>query len=134
MSERLVEKKIKIGDKVRIKDIDWYNRYTNGTEVNCKYKFFPFSCYMKKYCSQIMTISAIGGDLYHMIEDNGLHAWTDDMFECKVEDEPKSSNTVYVDKAAEVFAEMLVELCPELLGFGGAAKEWENEFRKRLEE
>ena len=39
-----------------------------------------------------------------------------------------------VDKAAEVFAEMLVELCPELLGFGGAAKEWENEFRKRLEE
>lgn len=42
--------------------------------------------------------------------------------------------TVTVDKAAEVFAEMLVELCPELLGFGGAAKEWENEFRKRLEE
>lgn len=42
--------------------------------------------------------------------------------------------TVTVDKAAEVFAEMLVELCPELLGFGGAAKEWENEFRKRLKE
>ena len=39
-----------------------------------------------------------------------------------------------VDKAAEVFADMLIELCPELLGFGGAAKEWENEFRKRLEE
>ena len=39
-----------------------------------------------------------------------------------------------VEKAAVVFAEMLVELCPELLGFGGAAKEWENEFRKRLEE
>ena len=39
-----------------------------------------------------------------------------------------------IDKAAEVFAEMLVELCPELLGFGGAAKEWENEFRKRLKE
>ena len=46
----------------------------------------------------------------------------------------KPSNTVSVDKAAGVFAEMLVELCPELLGFGGAAKEWENEFRKRLEE
>ena len=42
--------------------------------------------------------------------------------------------TVTVDRAAEVFAEMLVELCPELLGFGGAAKEWENEFRKRLKE
>ena len=41
---------------------------------------------------------------------------------------------ITVDKAADVFAEMLVELCPELLGFGGAAKEWENEFRKRLKE
>lgn len=52
----------------------------------------------------------------------------------KEETKPKSSNTVSVDKAAEVFADMLIELCPELLGFGGAAKEWENEFRKRLEE
>ena len=50
------------------------------------------------------------------------------------ETKPKPSNTVSVDKAAEVFADMLIELCPELLGFGGAAKEWENEFRKRLEE
>lgn len=46
----------------------------------------------------------------------------------------KEEEITTIDKAAEVFAEMLVELCPELLGFGGAAKEWENEFRKRLEE
>ena len=39
-----------------------------------------------------------------------------------------------IDKAAEVFSEMLIELCPDLLGFGGIAKKWENEFRKRLEE
>ena len=38
------------------------------------------------------------------------------------------------DKACKVFSEMLVELCPELLGYGAAAVEWENEFRKRLEE
>lgn len=54
--------------------------------------------------------------------------------EINVKTKPKPSNTVSVDKATEVFADMLVELCPELLGFGGAAKEWENEFRKRLEE
>lgn len=46
----------------------------------------------------------------------------------------KEEGMTTVDKAAEVFADMLIELCPELLGFGGAAKEWENEFRKRLEE
>lgn len=38
-----------------------------------------------------------------------------------------------IDKATEVFAEILVELCPELLGYGAAAKGIENEFRKRLE-
>lgn len=37
------------------------------------------------------------------------------------------------DKACKVFQEMLVELCPELLGHGAMAVEWENEFRKRLE-
>lgn len=38
-----------------------------------------------------------------------------------------------IDKATEVFAEMFVELCPELLRHGAAAKELKNEFRKRLE-
>ena len=38
-----------------------------------------------------------------------------------------------VEKAAKVFSEMLVEMWPDLLGFGGIAKKYENEFRKRLE-
>ena len=38
-----------------------------------------------------------------------------------------------IDKATEVFVEMLVELCPELLGYGAIAKGIENDFRKRLE-
>ena len=75
--------KYKVGDKVRIKSIDWYNRYTNGTEVNCKH--YPFSCHMKKYCGQIMTISAVGGYSYSMIEDDGTYSWTDEMIECLVE-------------------------------------------------
>ena len=39
-----------------------------------------------------------------------------------------------IGKAAEVFSEMLVELWPDLLGYGGIAKKLENDFRKRLEE
>ena len=39
-----------------------------------------------------------------------------------------------IDKAAEVFSEMLVELWPGLLGHGGIAKKWANDFRQRLEE
>lgn len=36
------------------------------------------------------------------------------------------------EKACETFAEILVELCPDLLGYGGIAKAWENDFRERL--
>lgn len=45
-----------------------------------------------------------------------------------------AKETTTVEKAADAFSEMLVELWPDLLGFGGIAKKLENEFRKRLEE
>ena len=75
--------KYKVGDKVRIKSLDWYNRYTNGIGVNCK--FYTFICDMKKYCGQIMTISEVRGHSYDMIEDDGVNAWTDEMIEGLVE-------------------------------------------------
>ena len=46
----------------------------------------------------------------------------------------KWADKTMIDKAHKVFQEMLVELCSELLGYGAMAVEWENEFRKRLEE
>lgn len=61
-----------------------------------------------------------------------------------LENKPKNSNKISFsmgfrkgkertsNKACEVFAEMLIELCPELLGYGYAAKKWEDEFKKRL--
>jgi predicted Zn-dependent protease with MMP-like domain len=47
---------------------------------------------------------------------------------------PKDIEERVKDKACKVFKEMLVELRPELLGYGAMAVEWENEFRKRLEQ
>ena len=79
--------KYKVGDKVRINSLDWYNRHTNESEVNWKY--FPFSCNMKKYCGQIMTISIVRGCSYSMIEDDCQYAWTDEMIEGLVEEETK---------------------------------------------
>lgn len=61
-----------------------------------------------------------------------------------LEDKPKNSNQISfsigfrkgkektINKASEVFAEMLIELCPELLGYGAIAKGWEDEFRDKL--
>ena len=63
-----------------------------------------------------------------------------------LENKPKSSNQISfsigfrkgkertINKATEVFAEMLIELCPELLGYGAIAKGWEDDFKSKLKE
>ena len=75
-------------------------------------------------CGYLRPVGTISLDINNMEEDN----------KDAVKTVIYPTTLITVDRAAEVFAEMLVELCPELLGFGGAAKEWENEFRKRLKE
>lgn len=66
------------------------------------------------------------------------------MKENKVQDTPKNSNQISysigfrkgkektINIACEVFAEMLIELCPELLGYGAIAKGWEDDFKNKL--
>lgn len=61
-----------------------------------------------------------------------------------LEDKPKNSNQISfsigfrkgkektINSACEVFAEMLIELCPELLGYGAIAKGWEDDFKNKL--
>ena len=63
-----------------------------------------------------------------------------------LENKPKSSNQISfsigfrkgkertINSACEVFAEMLIELCPELLGYGAIAKGWEDDFKSKLKE
>ena len=82
------ELKYKVGDSVLIKSIDWYNKYKDEDgDVSCGE--FVFVEGMKKFCSEIMTISEDGGDGYLMLEDNHGYVWTDEMFECKVEEGTK---------------------------------------------
>jgi hypothetical protein len=62
----------------------------------------------------------------------------------KDQNTPKNSNQISysigfrkgkektINSACEVFAEMLIEICPELLGYGYAAKIWEDEFKNKL--
>ena len=80
--------KYTVGDKVRIKDIDWY--YDNRDridEVTCgNTNFIPD---MVKYCEEIVTISAVLPTLkvYHIKEDGGMFNWTDEMIEGLAEKE-----------------------------------------------
>ena len=77
--------KYKVGDKVRIKSIDWYNRYTNGTEVDCG--AYPFTSDMKEFCEQERIIANVCRECYFLLGIDDRFAWTDEMIEGLVEEE-----------------------------------------------
>lgn len=70
--------KYKVGDRVVVKSLEWYNRHKNseGT-VNVPQHFVVG---MSKYCGQVLTISEVYGDTCYYVEDAG-YSWSDEMFE-----------------------------------------------------
>ena len=76
-----------IGDKVRIKSIDWYkeNKDTDG-KVWTSGGQIPFDKCMSEWCGKVMTISHVRADHYTMVEDL-VGYWTDEMIEGLVEEE-----------------------------------------------
>lgn len=79
--------KHKVGDRVRIKSIDWYNENkskSHGT-VACGGKYFDYD--MREWCGKTMTILTAYQTCYIMEEDGAKDLWTDEMIECKVEEE-----------------------------------------------
>ena len=99
--------KYKVGNKVKVKSLKWYNdnKDDDGFIYCCGIRFIPF---MSMLCDCILTIKTIEQGFYH-VEENRW-AWTEDMFEGLVEDTIQPvilkniifSNENYIDK---------VELC-----------------------
>lgn len=84
--------KYNVGDRVRIKSLDWYNE--NKDKVgNILYKrdgsVYPvfFSKYMSNFCGEILTIKSVFNHSYHMNETSSCEFWTDEMIEGLVEEE-----------------------------------------------
>ena len=84
--------KYNIGDKVKVKSLDWYNKNKDeygdikcqdcqATDIKCHYTIY-FITLMSEYCGKIVTIYKILEDYsYSIIEDGQRFDWTDDMFE-----------------------------------------------------
>ncbi len=92
--------KYKVGDKVRIKSIAWYNENkskSHGTVV-CGGKYFDYD--MREWCGKTMTIIAAHETCYSYImkEDGRKHFWTDEMIEGLVEEEIPKKDTIVADK------------------------------------
>ena len=99
--------KYKVGDKVRIKSLDWYNENKDEDEygniplidnTNSKYNFIET---MQGFCGKVMTISSVSLYYYDMVEDNGEYFWTNEMIEGLVEEESSIDLTVKGEEVKE---------------------------------
>ena len=75
----------KVGDKVKIKSLDWYN--TNKDDFGLIFcNNICFDEKMIEFCGKTVTIAAQRDNKYYYIsEDNCLSFWSEDMIECLVE-------------------------------------------------
>ena len=94
--------KYNIGDKVRIKSLDWYNENKDEDgDVPCGVNTL-FVASNKKYLGTIQTIERVFKHVYHMAKIDSVD-WTDEMIECKVEEETKfgtASNPIEIESNA----------------------------------
>ena len=97
--------KYKVGDKVRIKSIDWYNENKDKWGVvllGLDIKFYPN---MAKCCGKVLTIKHALNGVY-ITEEFDAFNWTDEMIECKVEEETKPKDMGNVSDGYHTFNEL----------------------------
>jgi hypothetical protein len=118
--------KYKAGDKVRIKDDNWY--WSNCDilgNIECgEWHFLPEH---REYCGKVLMIVDVLKDSYLMENVGGR--WTDEMIE-----RLEPSNDVSKDRAVSVFEHLIREAFPNLIRCGDELKVLSDTFRKRLEE
>ena len=86
------ENNYKVGDKVRVKSLDWYNTNKNseGTIIFNGFRIFDED--MSKFCSKVVTIESYNSRWYYydIKEDEKVNFWYDEMFEDPaIEEEPQ---------------------------------------------
>ena len=82
--------RFKVGDRVLIKSIDWYNENKdNYGDIRLGGTFFRD--FMSQFCGSVVTIESIRLVIdtmcYKIKEDNGFYCWVDEMIEGLVEEE-----------------------------------------------
>ena len=83
--------KYKVGDKVKVHSLEWFEDNCNRYRVvECgEFEFFEP---MNEYCDIIAVITKIDNNCYHFDIDKGVYCWTDEMIEGLVEEEMKSED------------------------------------------
>ena len=79
--------KYKVGDRVRIKSLNWYNENKDeygNFDINDDFTFYANR---SKYCGKVFTITGVFDKCYTVKEDNNEYYWIDEMIEGLVEEE-----------------------------------------------
>ena len=76
----------KPSDKVRIKNLDWYNENKNKIGFIC-FDYTNFIPEMSQYCGEILTINQVVEEYEHYRVSECAFSWTDEMIEGLVEEE-----------------------------------------------
>ena len=136
--------KYKVGDKIRIKSLDWYNENKNKYgNIICGY--MPFTSEMSIYCGEVLTICDIKDEFsyYHMKKCE--YMFTDEMIEGKVGEETTTHNNMCKQLIDEMNPNVEVEAEthrgyyttePETTSEGkkrGVVYFWDNDFADKVE-
>lgn len=74
--------KYNVGDKVKVKSIEWYNANKDEYGVEIAGGDFYFTSRMSEFCGKFVTIDEIlKDDVYTIQEDGQIFTWTNSMFE-----------------------------------------------------
>lgn len=77
--------KYKIGDRVRVKSLDWYNENKSERGFIC-FAYANFIPEMTRYCGEILTINQVVEEHKQYFMSECVFAWTDEMIEGLVEE------------------------------------------------
>ena len=93
--------RFKVGDRVRIKSIAWYNENKNNKGIIvCGSESFTHP--MSYLCNKVVNIITIQDDCYRILEDGGDWYWTDEMIEGLVEEPPVFTGKEFLLKVANI--------------------------------
>ena len=84
-----------VGDKVRVKSLDWYNENKDeyGTIIfSTESGDYSFIKEDTRFCGRVVTITYARNGHYFIAEDDREYFWIDEMLEGLVEEETKNNN------------------------------------------
>ena len=127
--------KYKVGHKVRIKSLEWYNERKNwlGHVVHDDF-YNTFVSSMIAYCGMEANITEVEGSHYILDVDNGDWWWQDFMFEEPIQESECTKQQLVDDSNYEQLKEIAIELIradvsPSAVAF--LAKEIYKELKKK---